>query len=62
MKTNVNIFISKTLSNVETFKNATKETLCKFGINAENVNAENANAETVFYLILLIFLRCYLYK
>ena len=48
VKTRVNIFSSKTLSKVETFKNATKETLCKCRINAENVKAKNANSETVF--------------
>ena len=50
MKTHVNIFNQKTLSKVETFKNATKETLCKCRINAENINTKNTNAETVFCL------------
>ena len=49
MKTHENVFTSKTLSKVETFENATKETQCKCRVNAENVNAENANAETVIY-------------
>ena len=49
MKTHENIFTSKTLSQVETFENAAKETMCKCRLNAENVNAENAKAEMVFY-------------
>ena len=50
VKTHENIFTSKTLSKVETFENAIKETLCKSRVNAENLNAENAKAETIFYL------------
>ena len=36
---------------VETLENATKETLCKCCVDAENVNAENPNAESVFYQV-----------
>ena len=46
-KTHENVFTSKTLSNVETFETATKETHFKCCVNAENVNAENVNAENV---------------
>ena len=49
VKTHENIFTSITLSKGETFETATKETLCKCRVNAENVKGQNANAETVFY-------------
>ena len=39
-KTHQNVFTSKTLSKVETFENAAKETQCKCRVNAENVNLE----------------------
>ena len=51
VKTHENVFTSKTLSKVETFENATKETQCKCRVNAENINAENTNAETVIYQV-----------
>ena len=35
-----NVFTSKILSNVETFKITTKKTLCKRHVSNENVNAE----------------------